>query len=74
MSQELKKPVCQAPAQYKSLAGMGGVRCGAPAVYRTKMGTLVCEACGQRQKKDHEEGATILGMLRPGPFPLEPIQ
>jgi uncharacterized protein (DUF983 family) len=64
---------CQAPGT-RGLAGLAGSRCGKPAVYRTKLGQVVCEACGQRMKKDHEEGVTILSMLRPGPFPLEPIQ
>lgn len=55
-----------------------GPRCGLPAVYRNSLGSLVCEACGLRQKRVHESGETLFSILRPGVVftldPLEPLQ
>ncbi len=49
-------------------------RCGAPAVYIDLLGRKLCEACALRAKKAHEDRATVLSLLRPGPFALRTIQ
>ncbi len=65
---------CAAPTD-RTFAGLFGARCGAEAVYRDRLGRPLCEACGLRARKNHEEGKTILGIVHPGtPFPLERIR
>jgi len=71
-------PSCQAPLS-RTLAGLGGPRCGAPATYRTRTLLYVCRDCGLAMKRSHEAGETVLSLLvagkhgSPGEFPLYPI-
>ena len=93
MTGSKKRPICrgrkkEAPSGdgeegiSKVLSLLFGSPCGEPAVYLTRLGTPVCEACGLAQRKAHREGTTLFSMLverEHGPealddFPLTPIQ
>ena len=43
-------------------------RCENPAVYLGPGGSPLCQSCGQRRKKDHEEGLTILSIIQQSQF------
>jgi len=65
----------QAPSLLQLLAGLGGERCGEPAAFRDRLGRALCSSCAEQARRNHEEGATVLSIMKPGtPYPLTPIQ
>lgn len=69
-------PFCEAPAKNSKsvFAILFGKKCGAPAVYLTKLNRVVCKECGEEQQVAHLAGKTLLSIANPGtPYPLYPL-